>query len=29
MVRDGARRYSVQLQLANTPTGWLVTGLER
>jgi len=29
LVRDGARRYGVHLQLANTPTGWLVTGLER
>ncbi|MDA0164287.1 hypothetical protein OM076_28715 [Solirubrobacter ginsenosidimutans] len=29
LVGDGARRYSVRLQLANTPTGWLVTGLER
>jgi hypothetical protein len=29
LVGDGARRYSVRLQLANTPTGWLVIGLER
>jgi hypothetical protein len=29
LVRDGKRRYSVGLQLANTPAGWLVTGLER
>ena len=27
LVGDGTRRYSVQLKLANTPTGWLVTGL--
>jgi hypothetical protein len=29
LVGDGARRYSVRLQLSNTLTGWLVTGLER
>jgi hypothetical protein len=29
LARDGVRRYSVRLQLSNTPTGWLVTGLER
>lgn len=27
LVRDGRRRYDVQLELANTPSGWLVTGL--
>ncbi len=27
LVRDGRRRYSVPLELANTPSGWLVTGL--
>jgi hypothetical protein len=27
LIRDQARRYSVHLELANTPTGWLVTGL--
>lgn len=29
VIDDGARRYTVDLQLANTPTGWLVTSLER
>jgi hypothetical protein len=29
VITDGARRYTVHLQLANTPTGWLVTALER
>ena len=27
LVRDGKRRYSVRLQLSNTASGWLVTGL--
>jgi hypothetical protein len=27
LVSDGKRRYGIRLQLANTPTGWLVTGL--
>ena len=29
LVDDGARRYSSACELTNTPTGWLVTGLER
>lgn len=29
LVRDGKRRYSLHLELANTPSGWLVTALER
>ncbi|MBE2317821.1 hypothetical protein DVA67_017700 [Solirubrobacter sp. CPCC 204708] len=29
VIDDDARRYSIHLQLANTPTGWLVTELER
>jgi hypothetical protein len=29
LVGDGARRYEVRIPLANTATGWLVTGLER
>ncbi len=29
VVDDGARRYTVHLQLANTPTGWLVASLGR
>lgn len=29
VVDDGARRYTLHLQLANTPTGWLVASLER
>lgn len=29
VVDDGARRYPVHLQLANTPKGWLVASLER
>jgi hypothetical protein len=29
LVRDGAHRYSVRVQFANTATGWLVTGLRR
>jgi hypothetical protein len=29
VIRDGQRRYSIGLQLANTPAGWLVTGLGR
>ncbi len=27
IVTDGARRYSVALELANTPSGWLVAGV--